>query len=532
MRKRAKWTVCLTVLSSILLATAGCSNSGNSETGTQQPTADGSSSSSSSSSTSTSAPSTGGTLNISLSADPTTYDPSLSTAFFDRQPFQNIYDKLVDLDSEGKIVPMLAESWSASDDKKTYTFNLRQGVKFHDGTDFNAEAVKFTFERNMDSGSGRKSEMSVVNKVTVIDPYTVQVELKQPFSPFISSLTDRSGMIVSPAAVKKFGQDFATHPVGTGPFMFKESIRGSSLTLVKNPNYWRPGLPKFDQVVYKIFPDSNVAFLNLKSGEVDITSQVPTKEIENIKNDPKIVVFNEAGQGFVGMHVNMTKPPFDKVELRQAFDLMIDRDAIVKVVLNGTGIPAHSPFVPSHFAYGDSDKAPKPDVEKAKELLSAAGVPDGFSFTLKYVQNSLNQQLVQMIQNMLKPIGVTVNLEATDSAANSDNLSNRNFEAIISTWSGRPDPDQNIYDYNRTGGVLNRSTYNSPEVDKLLDDARLEMDEGKRKEIYDKAMEIINVDLPYIFLYHPNYILGFSSSVQGFKYVSDGMIRVAELSKK
>jgi peptide/nickel transport system substrate-binding protein len=521
MGKRSKWTICLTVLSSILLATAGCSKPSGYQTSTQQPATV----------VSSTAPKTGGTLNIALSADPTTFDPSISTAFFDRQPYQNIYDKLVDSDPSGKIVPMLAEKWSISDDKKTYTFNLRKGVKFHDGTDFNAEAVKFTFERNMESASGRKSEMNVVNKVTVADPYTVQVELKQPFAPFLSSLTDRAGMIVSPDAVKKYGNDFATHPVGTGPFIFKESIRGSSLVLDKNPNYWKSGFPKLDKIVYKMFPDANVALVNLKSGEVDITTTFPTKEITNMKNDPKLAVINEAGQGFVGMHVNMTKPPFNKVELRQAFDILIDRNAIVNVILNGTGIPAHSPFVPSHFAYGDSDKAPKPDVEKAKSLLKAAGVPDGFSFTLKYVQNSSNQQLVQMIQNMLKPAGITVNLEATDSAANTDNLNKRNFEAILSTWSGRPDPDQNIYDYNRTGGVLNRSTYNNAEVDKLLDEARLEVDEGKRKAIYDRAMEKINVDLPYIFLYHPNNALGLSKSVIGFKYVSDGMIRAAELSK-
>jgi peptide/nickel transport system substrate-binding protein len=522
MGKRLKWTISLTVLSAILLATAGCSKPSGNQASSQQPAATVGSSA---------APKMGGTLNIALSADPTTYDPSFSTAFYDRQPYQNIYDKLVDTDPSGKIVPMLAEKWSVSDDKKTYTFNLRKGVKFHDGTDFNAEAVKFTFERNMDSNSSRKTEMSVVNKVTVTDPYTVQVELKKPFSPFLSSLTDRSGMIVSPDAVKKFGKDYATHPVGTGPFIFKESIIGSSIVLVKNPNYWKPGLPKLDQVVYKIFPDANVSLVNLKSGEVDISTTFPTKEITNMKNDPKIGVINEAGQGFVGLHVNMTKPPFNKAELRQAVDLLIDRDAIVKVILNGTGLPAHSPFVPSQFAYGDSDKAPKPDMEKAKALLKAAGVPDGFSFTLKYTQDSSNQQLVQVIQNMLKPAGITVNLEPTDSAGNQDNLNKRNFVAILSTWSGRPDPDQNIYDYNRTGGVLNRSTYNNPEVDKLLDDARLEVDEGKRKAIYDRAMGIINVDLPYVFLYHPNNILGFSKSIQGFKYVSDGMVRAVELSK-
>ncbi|SEC41216.1 ABC transporter substrate-binding protein [Paenibacillus sp. GP183] len=520
MLKTSKWTIYLTVLISILLALAGCTNSNSTQNSSQQPAA-----------TAGSTPKAGGTLNIALSADPTTFDPSFSTAFFDRQPYQNIYDKLVDRDASGKIVPMLVEKWSISDDNKTYTFNLRQGVKFHDGTDFNAEAVKFTFERNMEKSSGRKSEMAVVSKVTVVDPNTVQIELKQPFSAFLSSLTDRSGMIVSPDAVKKYGKDFATHPVGTGPFMFKESTRGSTFVLDKNPNYWKKGFPKLDQVVYKIFPDPNIALVNLKSGAVDMITVFPTKEIANMKNDPKFQVINVAGQGFVGFEVNTTKPPFNKVELRQAVDLLIDRNAIVDVVLNGTGIPAHSPFVPSHFAYGDSDKALQPNLEKAKELLKTAGVPGGFTFTMKYVQTPMNQQLGQMIQSMLKPAGIIVNLESTDSAANNDNLNNRNFEAIISVWSGRSDPDQNIYDFFRTGGVLNRSTYSNQEVDKLLDEARLVVDEGKRKLIYDKAMKIINEELPFVFLYHPNNTIGYSKSIQGFKYISDGLIRAVDLSK-
>jgi peptide/nickel transport system substrate-binding protein len=474
---------------------------------------------------------TGGTLNISLDADPPKLDPKYSTALVDRMVFQSLFDKLVDLDENGKIVPMLAEKWEISSDKKTYTFKLRQGVKFHDGTDFNAEAVKFNLERDMDKDSTRRTELQEVDKVTVVDPYTVKIELKKPFAPFLSILTDRAGMMVSPAAVEKYGKDFMNHPVGTGPFMFQEHLKGSSVVLVKNPNYWKAGYPKLDKVVYKVISDANVALMNLKSGEVDITNKFPYKEIENAKKDSKIGVIDEAGEAYRGFHLNVSKAPFNQKELREAVDLLIDRDAIVKVALNGAGSPGHSPFVPSQFAYGDSDKAEKPDLAKAKALLAKAGKPDGFSFTLKIDTQPVNQQIGQMIQNMLKPAGIQVNLQKVEFGTLLEQAKSGDFEAVMIGWSGRPDPDQNIYDFTVTGGFNNYSKYSNQEVDKLLDDARVETDESKRKAIYDQVMKILNEEVPYVYLYHDHNVFGISKSVHGFKYVPDGLIRTAELSK-
>jgi peptide/nickel transport system substrate-binding protein len=524
MRRNVKWIAYLAIASSLLLTAIGCSAGTAKQTTTVGST-------NTSASTASSTPKTGGTLNISLSGDTASLDPSSSALGYERQVYQSIYDKLVELDTSGKMVPMLAEKWSISNDKKTYTFNLRQGVKFQDGTDFNAEAVKFNFERNKQDTSPRKNELKFVDKVTVVDPHTVQIVLTQPFSAFLSILTDRSGMMVSPDAVKKYCADFKSNPVGTGPFMLKTYTRGSSIVLDKNPNYWQQGLPKLDQVVFKIFTDPNVAFVNLKSGAVDITDSFPSKEIANMKNDPKSLVINEAGQGFSGLFMNLKKAPFDKVELRQAVDSLIDRDAIVNVALNGAAIPANSPFVPSQFAYGNSDKAAKPDLVKAKELLKMAGVQDGFSFKLIYIQNPTLQQVVQMIQAMLKQAGINVTLEALDATAHQDQLVKMNFEAALQTWSGRTDPDQNAYDRFITGGFLNYSKYSNPEADKFLNESRMEDDQAKRKMSYDNLMKTLNTDVPYVFLFHSNYVFGVSKAVQGYKYVSDGIIRTVNLSK-
>ncbi|MGG1662371.1 ABC transporter substrate-binding protein [Brevibacillus sp. NRS-1366] len=482
-------------------------------------------------STSSTDASAGGILNIALHADPPKLDPAYSSTFVDRMVLQSIFDKLVDLDENGKIVPMLAESWEISSDNKTYTFKLRQGVKFHDGSDFNAEAVTYNFERNMDKDSVRRNELKSVDKVTAVDPYTVKVHLKQPYAPFLAVLTDRTGMMVSPEAAKKAGKDFMNNPVGTGPFIYKERVKGSTVTLEKNENYWRESLPKLQKVVFKIMSDSNVALMNLKSGQVDMTSKLPFKEIENVKSEPNLQVINEVSQGYYGVYLNTTKPPFDKKELRQAFDLLIDRDAIVNVVLNNAGSAAHSPFAPSHFAYGDSDKAEKPDVAKAKDLLRKAGVENGFSFTLKLEPLPSSQQMGQMIQNMLKPAGIDVKLEKVELGTLLEQLTTGNMEATILNWSGRPDPDQNIYDFLVTDGPQNYSHFSNQEVDQRLNAARMEMDEGKRKAIYDEVMKILHEEVPQIYLYHEHIVSGMSKSVQGYKYVPDGLIRTAELSK-
>jgi peptide/nickel transport system substrate-binding protein len=319
MKKSFRWGLGAVLLFSMVVT--ACSSNGSkpaSAPNSSAPTAD--------SKAASAAPKSGGTLSIAINADPPKLDPSFSSALVDRQVFQSIFDKLLDIDSSGKIIPMLAEKWEVSNDQKTYTFKLRQGVKFHDGTDFNAEAVKFNFERNMDKNSTRRNELASVDKVTVSDPYTVVVQLKTPYAPFLSVLTDRAGMMASPDAVKKAGEDFFNHPVGTGPFVYKERVKGTSITAEKNPNYWQKGIPYLDKVVYKVFTDSNVALVNQKSGQVDITTSFPPKELNN--NDPNIKLINQAGQGYSGFYLNTSKAPFDKKELRQVVDLMIDREAV------------------------------------------------------------------------------------------------------------------------------------------------------------------------------------------------------------
>ncbi len=471
------------------------------------------------------------TINISLSADPPKLDPSLSTALVDRMVFNSIFDKLVDLDAKGKIVPMLATEWKLSDDKLTYTFTLREGVKFQDGTDFNADAVKFNLDRDMVPTSARRNELQAVKSVDVVDPKTIKITLKEPFAPFLSVLTDRAGMMVSPKAAKELGDQFLTKPVGTGPFKFQDRVKGDHITLVRNENYWQKGLPKAAKIVYKVFTDANTALVNLRSGQVDFTDTLPSKEVPKLKQDSKFSVVNQPGLGFQGIWLNVKQPPLDKKEVREAIAMLINRDSLVKVMFGEAATPGNSPFAPSHFAFGESDKYAKPNVAQAKALLAKAGTPS-VSFTLKTGTSPANAQLAQLVQNFLQPAGINMKIEKVEFGTLLDQMDKGNFQAAQIGWSGRPDPDQNIYDWFITGGSNNNGGYSNPQVDQLLKQARAENDEAKRKAAYDKAVQIIHDDAPYIFIYHPNNLLGMRANVTGFTYVPDGIIRTVNMSKQ
>lgn len=470
-------------------------------------------------------------INIGLNADPPSLDPMTSSALVDRMVHNSIYDKLFDLDAKGTIVPMLATSYEVSKDGKTYTLKLKEGVKFHDGTDFNAEAVKFNFERNKGENSKRKGELKYVDKVTAVDASTVKIDLSQPFAPFLSILTDRSGMMVSPESAKKYDKDFLNHPVGTGPFEFVEHVKGDHVTLKKNEKYWN-GKAKADELRYKVFTNGTAAVQNLRSGMLDMMDAVPVKEIPNVKNDANLTLVADAGMGFQGIYLNNTKEPFNNKYLRLAVDRAIDRDAVIKVLFDGYGLSAHSPFGPGNLANGDSDKADKPDAAAIKELLAKGGKPDGFSFKMQIGVSPANEQFGAVLQNMLKQQNINVELEKIEFGTLIENGDNGNFQALQLGWSGRPDPDQNFYDFVVTDMPQNNARISIPALDDLAGKARVELDTAKRKELYDQAMNIMHEEAGYVYIYHQYNIFGMSKKLSGFTYVPDGIIRTAQLDKQ
>ncbi len=477
-----------------------------------------------------------GTLLVALEAEPPELDPNLSSAYVDRQVMASLYDKLVDINQQGEIVPMLAESYEVSDDGTVYTFELRRGIKFHDGTPFNAEAAKFNLDRYQENDSVRSTEVEPIESVEAVGEYTVRVTLSEPFAPFLAVLTDRAGIMASPKAIEDGGGRISDKPVGTGPFKFVERVRGENITVEKNEDYWRDGLPKIDRIVYRGIDDENVQYQNLQSGELDLIDSIPFVEFKDLQESGDYRVSLEPGLGYQGIWLNVTQPPFDNKQLRQAVYRLVDREAIVKAVLrNVGGTPANSPFSKASWAYSEeSDAYPPRSVQEAKALLEEAGEPDGFSFTLKLDPSPTSQQLGQVIQNSLKPAGIEVKLEQLEFGTLLEQSTNGDFEALFLGWSGRIDPDLNIYDFTVTNGDFNDSGYSNPEVDRLLNEARTTSDRDRRKELYTQVMEILHEDVPYVYLYHNNSTTDFAMqpTVQGFEPYPDGILRLAGVSKQ
>src|SRR5215212_8513656 len=241
-----------------------------------------------------------GTLYVALEAEPPELDPNLSSAYVDRQVMASLYDKLVDIDQDGEIVPMLAESYDVSDDDLVYTFHLREGIKFHDDTEFNAEAVKYNLDRYQEEDSFRSTEVEPIESVEAVDEYTVRVTLSEPFAPFLAVLTDRAGIIASPKAIEENNGRISKDPVGTGPFEFVERVRGDHITVEKNPHYWREGLPKIDKIVYKGIEDENVQYQNLQSGELDLIDSIPFVQFKALQENSDYRVSVEPGLGYQG----------------------------------------------------------------------------------------------------------------------------------------------------------------------------------------------------------------------------------------
>ena len=469
------------------------------------------------------------TLVIGLDADPPQLDPHLSSAAVDRQVFQSLFNKLIEIDENLEYVPELATDWEISEDGLTYTFTLQEGVLFHDGTPFNAEAVKFNFDRmlNPDFSSPRSSEVGLIAETNVLDEYKIEVVLSEPFAPFLSTLTDRAGMMVSPTAVQELGEDFANQPVGTGPYQFKERVAQSHIELTRFEDYWRE-VPAIETVEIRPFADSTVRVTNLLSGDLDLLNKIAFKDIEKLKNDPNITLLEKDALGFQGIHLNTAVEPFNNKAVRQAINVALDRTAIAEVVFHNGVTPSVSAFSPMSWAAPDFEQ-PKADVEKAKAILAEAGVED-VSFTLKISPGPEEEQMAQMIQSMLTQVGITVEIEMVEFGALLDQLDSGDFQAVRNGWSGRTDPDGNVHRFFYTDASNNYTSYSNPKVDELIENARVESDQAGREAMYKEMAEILWDDAPYVFLYHELDYKAMKKNVKGFKHIADTMIRTETVS--
>ncbi len=471
-------------------------------------------------------------LKIGLQDDPDVLDPAQSRTFVGRIVYTAMCDKLVDVSPDLKLVPQLATEWTWSDDGKQLTMKLREGVKFHDGTDFNADAVVATIERNLTlPESRRKSELASVEKIEATGPLEVKFTLKSADATLVAQLSDRAGMIVSPAAAKELGADFGSKPVCAGPFKFVERVQNDKIVLEKFADYWDKDNIFLDKVTYLPIPDSTVRLANLQSGDLDFVERLAPSDAGTAKADANLTYADVVNLGYMSMYINVGNGPRadnplgkDK-RLRQAFSLAIDREAIAKVAFEGTAVAGNQPFPPSSPWFNKSLPVLGRDVEKAKALMKEAGV-DRLPVELGASNSPIVMQVMQMIQAMVSEAGFDVSLKTTEFATLLDEQTAGNYQAARTDWSGRVDPDGNIHQFVTCKGGINDTKYCNPEVDKLLDEARQSTDEAVRKQKYDAATAILNDELPIIYFGHQSWIWAFKKSVTGFVPSPDGMIRL------
>ena len=523
MKKGKFWTLAVLLIVSMVLA--ACQSGNGEEAGTEGESAGESSGGSK-------------TLVFGRGGDSVSLDPSRVTDGESMKVAANIFETLINFgEQDTTLQPGLAKEWEASEDGLTYTLQLEEGVKFHDGTDFNAEAVVKNFERwaNGDAdtfpyyqsmfGGFKGDEGHVIESVTAEGDHTVVFTLKRPQAPFLKNLAMTMFGIGSPEAFEADSEGFGENPVGTGPFKFVEWKRNDSITIEKNEEYWKEGLPKLDRVVFRSIPDNGARLNALITGDIDLADGINPSDQATISDDDHLQLFERPSLniGYLGMTV--TREPFGDKLVRQAFNHAIDRQAIIDAFFEGAAEPAKNPIPPSIPAYNDSIEGYEYDPEKAKELLAEAGYPDGFEMELwampvprPYMPDGA--KVAEVIQKNLADIGVTAEIVSYEWATYLEKASKGEADAFLLGWTGdNGDADNFIYallDGDNIGSN-NYTYYDNAELHDILIEAQTEVDEDTRNELYAKAQEIIHEDAPWVPLAHSTPLLAGSADITGFK---------------
>lgn len=476
------------------------------------------------------------TLRIGLAEDPDVLDPTLSRTYVGKIVFASICDKLFDIDDNLNPVPQLALAHETSADGKVVTIRLRPGVTFHDGEQLDAEAVKFSLDRHLSmQGSFRKPEIAAIERVDIVDPLTVRLVLSQPFSPLVSQLADRAGMIVSPKAVREAGEKFGSKPICAGPYKFVERVQQDRIVVERFADYWDKANIHIDRLIYLPIPDATVRLANLKSGGLDLLERLLATDIDQVRSDPRLRLADALELGYQGLDINVglgerSKNPLGtNAKVRQALNLAIDRDAIVKVVFNGEFVPGNQWVHPRHPFYQAAFPVPKRDLARARVLMAEAGIRDRFSVELMVSRGVEVQRVAEMIQAMAAEIGIDIQIRVTEFATALKQAETGDYQAFMLGWTGRADPDGNSYVFFKCKAQQNYPGYCNPELDRLLEAQRATSDAAERKAIFEKAAKIALEDNPILYLYHRRVLVAHSARLSGYKQHADGVLRVVGL---
>ncbi|MCP8617925.1 ABC transporter substrate-binding protein [Salirhabdus salicampi] len=458
---------------------------------------------------------------------------------------KQIYESLLEFDKESfDITPGLAHDWDVEDDGKKYTFYLEEGVTFHDGTEFNAEAVKTNFERWSDPGhkyaftdegysyviysimfGGFKGdEGHVIEEINVLDDYTIEFVLNRPLGYFLQNMAMSYFAITSPAALEQYGPEINENPVGTGPFKFVSWTKDDTIVLEKFEDYRKDGLPKLDRVIFEVIPDNAARLISLRSGEIDIMDGLNPDDAAGVESDDTLVLHTRAANNFGYLGLNTSKAPLDNKLVRQAINHAVNREAIAEALYAGYAIPAVNPLPPGYLGFNDELEGYDYNLDKAKELLAEAGYEDGVEIDLwtmpvarPYMPDP--ETVAEIIQNDLAQVGITANIVREEWGPYLEKTANGEQEMFMLGWSGtNGDPDYFLGSllHGDAAGGSNRTFYQNSTVDELLDQAKVSIDQEERAELYKEAQRLILEDSPMVTLVHSTPVLAAQDYVKNY----------------
>ncbi len=489
----------------------------------------------------------GGTIVVALNSEPLTLDSQQSSDYNTSRACYGIYDRLLEFnDSSTEVGPGLAETCRISDDGLTYTLNLRRGVRFHDGTPLDAEAVKFNLERQFDpnhpfhdTGQFPYAEVAwgMVQSVTVLSRYSLQITLKAPFAPFLNHLAMHWAAMASPTAIRRYGKDFSRHPVGTGPFRFVEWKPGQEVVLERNRAYWG-GAPNVERVIYRTIVDDRARLQELEAGRASLIVNVPPAELARLQAEGRFAVVEQPGMHTWWVGLNQMKAPFSDLRVRQALNYAVNKQAIIDKILQGTGIPAINPLPPVVWGYVGDVRRYGYDPARARQLLAEAGYPNGFSCTLWAPESGPGMQqpvaMAQAIQADLKAVGVDCRVETFDWGTYLQKVivppEQAGFDLFEMSWIGdNGDPDNHLYallsgDQWPPHGY-NMGFFKDPAVDALMQEARVTLSRSRRTELYVDVQKRLAEDAPWILVDHERQIVAMDKKIANFHLHPTGSFR-------
>jgi peptide/nickel transport system substrate-binding protein len=471
-------------------------------------------------------------LRIGLRQDPDILDPTLGSSYVGRIVYAAMCDKLFDIDTNLAIIPQLATGYHY-DDPTHLVITLRPGVKLHDGTEMTAEVAKYSLMRALTmKGSMRVGEINTIDSIDITGPLTIRLNLKAPAAQLLAQLTDRSGIVVSPKAADAAGDKFGLAPVCAGPYAFDSRVAQDRIVLKRFPGHWNAGAFSFDQVTYFSITNSSVQLANLQAGSLDLVEYLPPTDVATVQKDPKLKLAISDGLSYTGININVNNGPAaqtligQNALIRQAFELAIDRKALVDVVYNGMFTPTAQANPPSSPYYIAGIQPPARDIAKAKALLAQAGVSGRVPVELTITNEPGPLQSGEVLQSMVAEAGFDLKLKTMEFASSLSAGYKGEFNAYMIGWSGRVDPDGNMWALMHSKGVFNYGKHSNPEMDSLLDQARSVTDVAGRKAIYAKVWDIQRRDLPLIYLFTGKNIVAMKAGLSGFQQVPDGLIRL------